>query len=48
MERLNEAQLKYLFEKTYPLQADSDTVCQQIPRHLLEPVVIKPSPSSPL
>jgi hypothetical protein len=43
MERLNQAQLKY-FEKTHPLQADSDTVCQEIPRLLLEPVVLKPSP----
>jgi hypothetical protein len=48
MERLNEAQLKYLYEKTRPLQANSDTVCQEIPRLLLEPVVLKPSPCSPL
>ena len=43
MERLNEAQWRYLFEKTHPLQADSDTVCQEIPRLLLEPVVLKPT-----
>jgi hypothetical protein len=45
MERLNDAQLKYLFEKTHLLQANSDTVCQEIPRCLLlEPVVLKASP----
>jgi hypothetical protein len=48
MERLNEAHLKHLFEKTHSLQANSDRVCQEIPRLLLEPVVLKPSPFFPL